>query len=197
MYPHAPQSHRPTNYWYVLAACVALMLLILWTGLKAMSAHFSASPAEQTAANAALSQPAAAPSAKASAAIALQPTAVAAAAPDASASAGPLPSGIIDVQPKQLQDEPATYRSRVVRVSGKVFYVGKVDAGKTWIQIVDDNNVYVDGVMSDALPSGVTKGTAVQVTGVGAGLYTITASNGKDYDQAYIDPIQKIEVASS
>jgi len=191
MYPHAPQSHRPTNYWYVLAVCVAFMLLVLWTGLKAMSARFSAGSAPQAAG---LSQPAAAPSARPSAA-AVQPTAVASAAP--SASAGPLlPSGVIDVQPKQLQDQPATYRSRVVRVSGKIFYVGKVDGGKTWVQIVDDNNVYVDGVSADPLPAGASKGSQVQVTGIGAGLYTITASNGKDYDQAYIDPIQKIDVVS-
>jgi hypothetical protein len=196
MYPHAPQSHRPTNYWYVLAVCVAFMLLVLWAGLRAMSAHFGADASQQAAA---INQPAAAPSAKPTAAAALvQPTAVPATEPSASASSGPLqPSGILDVQPKQLQDEPATYRSRVVRVSGKVFYVGKVDAGKTWVQIVDDNNVYVDGVLSDALPNGVTKGTQVQITGVGAGLYTITASNGKDYDQPYIDPIQKIEVVAA
>jgi len=193
MYPHAPQSHRPTNYWYVLAVCLAFMLFILWTGLRAMSARFGAAPAEQ---NAALSQPAAAPSARPSASIAAQTTAGPVSSAAAEASAAPVPSGIVDVQPKQLQDEPATYRSRVVRVNGKVFYVGKVDAGKTWVQIVDDNNVYVDGVMADALPSGVTKGTQVQITGVGAGLYTITASNGKDYDQAYIDPIQKIDVVA-
>jgi hypothetical protein len=33
----------------------------------------------------------------------------------------------------------------------------------------------------------------VEVTGIGAGLTSVTASNGKDYDQAYIDPIQKVE----
>jgi hypothetical protein len=34
----------------------------------------------------------------------------------------------------------------------------------------------------------------VKVTGIAAGLTSITAANGKDFDQAFIDPIQSIEV---
>jgi len=189
MYPHAPQSHRPTNYWYILALCLAAMLLILWVGLRAMSARFSAGASPPAPASA---QPSAAPSTRVTPLASVAPSVAA----QASVVPQPTPGGAIDVDAQALQDQPATYRSRVVRVKGTIFYTGKVDAGKNWIQIVGANNVYVDGVSADPLPPGVGKGVDVYVTGIGAGLTNITATNGKDYDQAYIDPIQKIELAS-
>lgn len=191
MYPHAPRSHRPTNYWYILALCVVVMLGGLWIGLRQMSTHFNPSGASQAAL---LDQPSAAPKAKPTASV--QPTATAvSASASASASAQPSAAGVVDVDPKTLTDSPATYRSRVIRVQGKIFYTGKLADGKTWIQIVGPNNVYVNGQMSDPLPAGISKGSQVQVTGIGAGLTNITASNGKDYDEAYIDPVQKVEPA--
>jgi hypothetical protein len=113
----------------------------------------------------------------------------------AAASAEPTatPGGVVEVDPKTLTESPGTYRSRLIKVRGTVFYTGKLDGGKTWIQIVDNNNVYVDGQMSEPLPAGVAKGVQVDVTGIGAGLTSVTAANGKDYDQAYVDPIQKVE----
>ena len=191
MYPHAPQSHRPTNYWYVLAACVVFMLVVLLIFLRAMTSHFSPAGAPDLAS---VSQPSASPRLQATQ---LASAAAQAAAASVSPSVAPTPSGVIDVTPQQLQDSPATYRSRIIRVQGTVFYTGQVEAGKTWIQIQGPNNVYVDGVIADPLPNGVTKGANVTVTGVGAGLTNITATNGKDYDQAYIDPIQKIEITAS
>ncbi len=190
MYPQPPPTHRPTNYYWVLVVCVVAMLGLLFVTLKSMAGRFSDVVSQTALAPAASTAPAriqisAAPSASPQAAA--SPEAVPA------ASATP-PGGIIDVDPKTLTESPGTYRSRPVRVRGTVFYTGKVDGGKTWIQIVDNNNVYVDGQLADALPQGVAKGVEVEITGIGAGLYTITASNGKDYDQAYVDPIDKIEV---
>jgi hypothetical protein len=125
--------------------------------------------------------------------LAPQVSAGAAAAPP---EATPASSEVVDVDPKTLTNSPAVYRSRRVRVKGAVFYTGKLADGKTWVQIVGDDNVYVDGEI-DSLPPGITKGVQVQVTGIGAGLTNITASNGKDYDQAFIDPIETIEPLSS
>jgi len=187
MFPHAPHPHQPTNYWYVLAGCVVVMLLGLLVGLREMRSRFNPAGSAQPAL---LSQPSAAPAAQPTAA---QPTATIAA--PASASAEPTAdSGVADVDPKTLTASPAQYRSRIVRVRGKVFYIGKLDNGQTWLQIVGPDNVYVDGQMSGPVPASAIKGANVQVTGIGAGLTTITSSNGKDYDQAYIDPIQKIEL---
>jgi len=188
MFPHAPHPHQPTNYWYVLAGCVVVMLLGLWIGLREMRSHFNPAGSAQPLL---LSQPSAAPAAQAT--VVAQPTATIAAL--ASASAEPtVNASVVDVDPKTLTDSPAQYRSRIVRVRGKVFYIGKLDNGQTWLQIVGPDNVYVDGQMSGPVPASAIKGADVQVTGIGAGLTTITSSNGKDYDQAYIDPIQKIEL---
>lgn len=189
MYPHAPQSHRPTNYWPILAGCVVFMLIMLLLLLRSMSSHFGPAGAPDLST---ISQPSASPRLQVTQLASVAAQAAASAAP----SAAPTPSGVIDVTPQQLTDSPATYRSRIIRVHGTIFYTGQVEAGKTWVQIVGPNNVYVDGVSADPLPSGAGKGTSVTVTGIGAGLTNITATNGKDYDQAYIDPIQKIEVTA-
>lgn len=186
MYPHPPPSHRPTNYYWVLVGCVALMLLVLFVSLRSVAGRFT-----QAVASVEQAGPAVSPLAKPQASLTLQltPTVQAAASAEPTAT----PGGVMDVDPKTLTQSPGTYRSRVVKVRGTVFYTGKLDGGKTWIQIVDHNNVYVDGQMDDPLPASISKGVDVEVTGIGAGLTSVTASNGKDYDQAYIDPIQKIE----
>lgn len=194
MYPQAPRSHRPTNHYWILIACLAAMLGFLLVGLRQMAGRFSSAGAEQPA----LLIQAPLTSAKPSTSLAPQATATVATSASASASAAASPtiaSGIVDVDPKTLTDSPATYRSRVVRVRGTIFYSGKLDNGKTWIQVVGADNTYVDGQLSDPLPSGITKGSDVIVTGIGAGLTNVTALNGKDYDQAYIDPVQKVELA--
>jgi len=189
MYPQPPVSHKPTNYYWILAICVGLMLVFLLVALRTMSGRLTAAAAEAPVTVPVPSQPL-----RALASPAAQPS------PSAEASTAATPvvpadnGAAIDVDAKALTDAPAVYRSRLVRVRGTVFYSGKLADGKTWIQIVGDNNVYVDGQMSEPLPSGVSKGVEVQVTGIGAGLTSVTATNGKDYDQAFIDPIQKIEV---
>jgi hypothetical protein len=192
MYPQAPRSHRPTNYYWILLLCMAAMLVFLFIALRQMAGRFSTAGADQG--SALVQAPLA--SAKPFASVVPQATAtVASSAASASPAASPTASdGIVDVEPKELTDSPATYRSRVVRVHGTIFYSGKLDNGKTWIQVVGADNTYVDGQSSEPLPSGVTKGSDVIVTGIGAGLTNITAVNGKDYDQAYIDPVQKIEL---
>jgi hypothetical protein len=188
MYPHPPPSHRPTNYYWILVLCVVVMLLVLFVGLRSVAGHFSAALTD-----AAVAAPAASSLAKPVASAAVQVTPTVSAAPSAAVEATATPGGLVEVDPKTLTESPGTYRSRPVKVRGTVFYTGKLEGGKTWIQIVDSNNVYVDGQMSDPLPASVTKGVDVEVTGIGAGLTSVTASNGKDYDQAYIDPIQKVE----
>jgi hypothetical protein len=188
MYPHPPPSHRPTNYYWVLVLCVVVMLLVLFVGLRSVAGRFSAALTD-----AAVAAPAASNLAKPVASAAVQVTPTVSAAPSAAVEATATPGGLVEVDPKTLTESPGTYRSRPVKVRGTVFYTGKLEGGKTWIQIVDSNNVYVDGQMSDPLPASVTKGVDVEVTGIGAGLTSVTASNGKDYDQAYIDPIQKVE----
>jgi hypothetical protein len=188
MYPHPPPSHRPTNYYWILVLCVVVMLLVLFVGLRSVAGRFSAALTD-----AAVAAPAASNLAKPVASAAVQVTPTVSAAPSAAVEATATPGGLVEVDPKTLTESPGTYRSRPVKVRGTVFYTGKLEGGKTWIQIVDSNNVYVDGQMSDPLPASVTKGVDVEVTGIGAGLTSVTASNGKDYDQAYIDPIQKVE----
>jgi hypothetical protein len=188
MYPHPPPSHRPTNYYWILVLCVIVMLLVLFVGLRSVAGRFSAALTD-----AAVAAPAASNLAKPVASAAVQVTPTVSAAPSAAVEATATPGGLVEVDPKTLTESPGTYRSRPVKVRGTVFYTGKLEGGKTWIQIVDSNNVYVDGQMSDPLPASVTKGVDVEVTGIGAGLTSVTASNGKDYDQAYIDPIQKVE----
>lgn len=186
MYPHPPPSRRPTNYYWILVGCVGAMLLVLLISLSSVAGRFSRAIAntDQAAPVAAEAKP------KASLALQLTPTALAA---PASAQVTPTPSSVVQVDPKDLTESPGTYRSRLIKVRGTVFYTGKLEGGKTWIQIVDSNNVYVDGQLDGALPSGIAKGTDVELTGIGAGLTSVTASNGKDYDQAYIDPVQKVE----
>ena len=192
MYPHPPPSHRPTNYFWILVACIGGMLLFLFIALHSVADRFSS--AVQSAGQAA---PASSAPARPLLSLAPQPTSVTSAAPSASPQATPADEGVIDVDPKTLTQSPSTYRSRVVRVRGTVFYVGKVDNGRTWIQIVDANNIYVNGQSPDPVPPTVSKGRQVEMTGIGAGLINITAANGKDYDEANIDPVQKIELVSS
>ena len=185
MYPQPPPSHRPTNYYWILVGCVGAMLLVLFVSLSSVAGRFN-----RAAANADQAAPVAVAKPRASLALQLTPTVVAS---PAAAEATPTPSGVVQVEPKDLTESPGTYRSRLVKVRGTVFYTGKLEGGKTWIQIVDSNNVYVDGQLDDSLPGGIAKGVDVELTGIGAGLTSVTASNGKDYDQAYIDPVQKVE----
>ncbi|HLG74746.1 MAG TPA: hypothetical protein VK009_30370 [Chloroflexota bacterium] len=193
MYPQPPPTHRPTNYYWILVVCVLAMLGLLFMTLVTISGRVTGL-VEHGAINAVL--PSAAP-ARLQITPVPQPTVVASeeAAPAVEPTATP-PGGIIDVDPKTLTASPGTYRSRPVRVKGTVFYIGKLEGGKTWIQIVDDNNVYVDGQTTEPVPANVTKGAKVQITGIGAGLTSVTASNGKDYDQAYVDPVDSIELVS-
>ena len=187
MYPHSPPSHRPTNYYWILVLCVVAMLLVLFVALRTVAGRFTSAAAQTTLAAPAASAAKPQVSAAAEATPAVSAEGVAAVAPAAT------PGGVVEVDPKALTESPGTYRSRAIKVRGTVFYSGKLEGGKTWIQIVDKNNVYVDGQMADSLPASIAKGMEVELTGIAAGLTSVTASNGKDYDQAYIDPIQKIE----
>lgn len=187
MYPQPPQSHRPTNSYWVLIVCTGVMLIVLFTVLRTIAERI-----DSLAASGPITLLQFSPAPR----ISLQPQANPAASAAPSVDAPQASSVVVDIDAKTLTESPAVYRSRVVRVRGTVFYTGKLADGKTWIQIVAGDNVYVDGQI-DSLPSGIVKGTQVQVTGIGAGLTNITATNGQDYDQAFIDPIQKIEPASS
>ena len=187
MYPHPPRSHHPTNYFWVLIACAGAMLIVLFVTLRSVSGRLSSAAASGPLQ---LVQFSAAPRLS----IPPQPRNSAASSPDAQPTV--ISTAIVDVDAKALNESPAIYRSRTVRFTGAVFYTGKLADGKTWVQIVGDDNLYVDGQI-DSLPAGISKGTQVRVTGVGAGLTNITASNGKDYDQAFIDPIQTIEPVNS
>ncbi|HVA24482.1 MAG TPA: hypothetical protein VMW62_08820 [Chloroflexota bacterium] len=164
------------------------MMLVLFVGLRSVASRVTAA-----AAGAALAAPEVSSPAKPQASLAAAATPTASAAP-AAIEATATPGGVVEVDPKTLTQSPGTYRSRLIKVRGTVFFTSKLEGGKNWIQIVDKNNVYVDGQTSDLLPAGVAKGVVVDLTGIGAGLYTVTAQNGKDYDQAFIDPIQKIDV---
>ena len=190
MYPHPPPSRRPTNYYWILVACVGGMLVVLFAGLSAFAGRFNSAVASNA------QNAAAAPAATPRASLALAVTPVPSAAASSAAPTATPANGIVEVDPKTLTESPGTYRSRLIKVRGTVFYTGKLDGGKTWIQIVDNNNVYVDGQTAEPLPANVTKGVQVELTGVAAGLTNVTAANGKDYDQAYVDPIQKIEAIS-
>jgi hypothetical protein len=183
MYPHPPQSRHPTNYFWILIVCAVAMLIVFFVVLRTVATRLNAAIESGPIT---LIQLSPAPR------ISLAPQANAASSPGPSEQASPISSTVFDVDAKALTESPATYRSRIVRVQGTVFYTGKLADGKTWVQIVGDDNTYVDG-QADSLPAGVGKGSKVRVTGLGAGLTNITASNGKDYDQAYIDPIQTIE----
>lgn len=185
MYPQPPQFRHRTNQSWVLIACMGAMLIVLFAGLRTIAAHLADASAQPIT----IGQPS--PRVNLAAQVSAAPPTVASAEVTAQPS-----SAVLDVDAKVLTESPANYRSRVVRVRGTVFYTGKLADGKAWIQIVADDNVYVDG-QADSLPAGVTKGTQVAITGIGAGLTNVTASNGKDYDQAYIDPIQTIEVLTS
>lgn len=187
MYPTPSRYHRPTNYYWVLLLLVAAMLVGLLLGLRLMARHF----------NPATSSPSS--SASQSSAATSSPLAAAAAQPSVAptATATATNSAVVQVDPQQLAAAPATYQGHTVRVRGTVFYTGKLGNGQTWLQIVGPGNVYVDGQMSAPLPAGVVKGAQVEVTGIGAGLTNITAANGKNYDQAFINPIQKVAVASA
>ena len=189
MYPIGPQTHKPTNYYWILVVFVLAMLFGLFSVFRSLSARVSSGAAA-----------AAVPSASAvpSATVAPLAAATPASAAISSAGASAVPTiaavalGVPLVTPKELTDKVATYRSRPIKIQGKVFFTGKADDGRSWIQIVDDSNNYVNGAMTGALPTGVVKGALVEITGVGAGLYAVTASNGKDYDQPLIDPISQI-----
>src|SRR5581483_2104857 len=128
MYPQPPPQHRPTNYYWVLLACMAAMLLFLFVGLRQIASRFSATGSDQ----APLITEAPRASAKPALTVAPQATATvaASAAPAATATAE---GGVVDVDAKSLTQSPANYRSRLVRVRGTVFYTGKLENGKTWI----------------------------------------------------------------
>jgi hypothetical protein len=194
MFPTPPRSRRPTNYYWILLLCVGAMLVVLFSVLRSWSTRFNAALADSTA----ISLPLPSTQSRPLASLVAQatPTAETAGSQAFAAETQATPTGgAMDVDPQTLTNSPANYRSRIIRVRGTVFYTGRLSDGKTWIQIVGGDNVYVDGQTSEPLPSGITKGSDVYVTGIGAGLTNVTASNGKDYDQAYIDPIQKIELA--
>ena len=187
MYPIPPKSNRPTNHYSVLAICLAVMLLLMYGVMRNISGKF----AEVAAGNDQV-QTAKQPRPG------VTPLAVATPTPatvDPAKTAVPTPA-TTDVTAKDLSTSPGAYRSRAIRVRGQVFYLGKTDDGKQWIQI-SDGNVYVNGAYPGALPQGVSKGADVFITGIGAGLTTITSTfDGKDYDEPYIDPVQNIELSS-
>ncbi len=189
MYPQPPASNRPTNYYWILVGCIGILLVLVFAGLRTMAGRLNSAAAQI-----ALSEPAPSSQPRLAVSPAAQPTPLASVAPGASVEPTPNSTSVIDVDPKALTESPAKYRSRLVRVHGTVFYTGKLADGKAWIQIVGEDNVYVDGQTSEPLPSGVVKGVQVELTGIGAGLTNVTASNGKDYDQAYVDPVQKVEI---
>ncbi|MHB8620153.1 MAG: hypothetical protein ACYDAG_11400 [Chloroflexota bacterium] len=187
MYPISPESHRPTNHFYILILCLAIMLALVVGILRGISSRLNSVPPVQLASSSAAARSSVTPLAI--------PTATA-----ATNSAAPTPLvGLANggaVTPAELNSAPGTYRSRQVSVVGTIFYTGGMGNGKTWIQIVDSNNSYVDGQLTGPLPAGIGKGSKVRLTGIGAGLTTITASNGRQYDQAFVDPVQKVELAS-
>ncbi|SRR5581483_2958806 len=191
MYPQPPTSHRPTNYFWVLGVCVAFMLVVVFAGLRQVANRLSDAVASGATNNAAAAPAAAVPTP----AIQAEPTSVAEAAA-ISVSPTPVANGPLDVDPRSLQESPANYRSRLIRVSGTVFYVGKMADGQTWIQI-RSGSYYINGQSADPLPGGVAVGSAVDLVGIGAGLTTITAQDGKDYDEPLIDPVQRVEAAGS
>ncbi|MGH2470642.1 MAG: hypothetical protein ACRDGF_11235, partial [Chloroflexota bacterium] len=117
-------------------------------------------------------------------------TPLALATPSPSPTLVPTPA-TTTVTAQELATSAATYRSHSVRVAGTVYYVGLTSDGRHWVQIVS-GGTYVNGISTDPLPLAVRKGAVVTITGIGAGLNTITAADGKHYQQPYIDPVQKI-----
>ncbi len=194
MYPVPPQSHRHTRYYGILIACIVAMLIVLFGGLRNISDRLSQ-------AGTATGQPTAQlfgqPRAGVTPLALITPTAQPAAAATA-AAALPTPTAS-DVSPADLAAAPANFRSRAIRVQGKVYYVGKTDDGKTWIQISDNASPphYINGSFAGTMPAAIAKGSDVVVSGIGAGLTAITAADGHDYDEPMIDPVQKVELAGA
>ena len=102
MYPQPPVSHKPTNYYWILAICVGLMLVFLLVALRTMSGRLTAAAAEAPVTVAVPSQPL-----RALASPAAQPP------PSAEASTAATPvvpadnGAAIDVDAKALTDAPA------------------------------------------------------------------------------------------
>ncbi|HUZ77123.1 MAG TPA: hypothetical protein VMV93_06015 [Chloroflexota bacterium] len=179
MYPVPPESHRPKNRYGILVVALILLLLLLFQGLRSLSRSLN-NLATGESSLPLFSQP--------------RPgvTPLALAAPSAAPTLVPTPA-TTTVTAQELATSAATYRSRAVRVAGTVYYVGLTSNGRHWVQIVS-GGTYVNGISADPWPLDVRKGAVVTITGIGAGLNSITAADGKQYQQPYIDPVQKIEL---
>ncbi len=82
-------------------------------------------------------------------------------------------------------------KSQPVRVSGTI-YIVELAGGDAHVQLEAPGKIFIWAFFKGS-PE-VKKGQAATVYGTAAGLTTITADNGKKYQQPLIDPAQFIDV---
>lgn len=92
----------------------------------------------------------------------------------------------------QLNSAPDQYNGKKVAITGRVFYIDP-RGENTWVQVLTQDNVYVDVNFSGQ--AGVTKNQSVKVYGTADGKTTIKAADGNTYVQPYINPGDYIDKA--
>jgi hypothetical protein len=107
------------------------------------------------------------------------------------ATAGPNLAQYLPVTGAQLNSQPDQYTGKKVLVTGSVYYVNP-RGENTWVQVLTQDNVYVD--INFTGPSTVQKDQQVKVYGTAAGKTTVQVK-GVDYAQPYLNPGDIIQQA--
>lgn len=100
------------------------------------------------------------------------------------ATAGPNLAQYLPVSGVQLNSQAAQYTGKKVVIAGSVYYVNP-RGENTWVQVLTQDNVYVDVNFSGQ--SDVQKGQQVKVYGLAAGKTTVQVQ-GVNYSQPYLNP---------
>lgn len=96
------------------------------------------------------------------------------------------------VDGKTLAQQADQYKGRKILVSGLVFYM-RPDGESTWVQVITPDRVYIDASYRGSLT--IRENQKVNVYGTGAGTTTIVASDGKRYDQPFINPADFVDLS--
>ena len=67
------------------------------------------------------------------------------------------------------------------------------DGESTWVQVITPDRVYIDASYRGSLT--IRENQKVNVYGTGAGTTTIVASDGKRYDQPFINPADFVDLS--
>ena len=103
----------------------------------------------------------------------------------ATPTAGPNLAQYVPVTGAQLNSQATQYTGKKVVITGSVYYVNP-RGENTWVQVLTQDNVFVDVNFSGQ--SDVQKDQQVKVYGTADGKTTIQDAKGQNYVQPYINP---------